>query len=80
MFNTMPCQSGMHAYTKGLTHLLMQQVYVPHPPLHPPFKQKTQNYLQFRGENALGQPTLQKRLAHFQVDETPNSVCPDSQR
>lgn len=66
----MPCQAGTHAHTKGLTPLLMQQIYVPRPPLHPPFKQKTQNYLQFREDNALGQPTLQKRLAHFQVDET----------
>lgn len=74
----MPCQAGTHAYTKGLTPLLMQQIYVPHPPLHPPFKQKTQNYLQFREDNALGQPTLQKRLAHFQVDETPNNVGPAS--
>lgn len=43
-------------------------------PTHPPptIKQK-RNDLQLRRNNVLGQPTLQKRLAHFQGDETLNS-------
>lgn len=48
----------------------MQQIYIPHPPsTH--CKTKTQLFT-IEKKYVLGQPTLQKRLAHFQVDETLN--------
>lgn len=49
----------------------MQQIYIPHPPsTHG--KTKTQLFT-IEKKYVLGQLTLQKRLAHFQVDETLNS-------
>lgn len=49
----------------------MQQIYIPHPP-STQCKTKTQLFT-VEKKKVLGQPTLQKRLAHFQVDETLNS-------
>lgn len=62
--------SGTHAYTEGLAHLPMQRGLGFPPSLHP-CKTKTQLFT--AQEYALGQPTLQERLACFQVAETLNS-------